>query len=268
MAFTDLHTFVVVAYNDSPYLSACLESLLTQTTRSSIVISTSTPTTQLMATAHQYALPLYINPVAGGGIASDWNYAYRVCQTQFVTLAHQDDLYEPAYTETLLTTCARNTDILIGFSDYFELRDGKKNDVSSLLIVKRLLMAPFWLWPVSRLRLMKKFILMLGNPICCPSVWYNKARIGDFTFSNAYRVNLDWEAWRRLANQAGSFAFVGKQLVCHRKHAESESTITIVSDIRRREDTELLSQVWGNRLGRLIGALYTSGYSSYKELIH
>lgn len=268
MNATDLHTFVVVAYRDSPFLPACLASLQAQTVQSQIVISTSTPTDRLDTLAREHGLPLVVNPSGEGGIAGDWNFAYQAGQTPFVTLAHQDDLYESDYTATFLDICRRNPDMLIGFSDYYELRDDKKNNRSSLLLVKRALLTPFWLWPVSRLRFFKRAILMLGNPVCCPSVWFNKAQIGAFAFTDAYRVNLDWEAWRRLADQTGSFAFARRKLVCHRKHADSESTVTLVSDIRRREDTALLSQVWGRQLGRLISAVYASGYRSYQDLLH
>ena len=37
------HTFVVCAYKESPYLGECIESLLQQTKKSRILISTSTP---------------------------------------------------------------------------------------------------------------------------------------------------------------------------------------------------------------------------------
>lgn len=259
------HTFVVLAYGESPFLEDCLKSLFNQTVRSQILISTSTPSVFLSQLANRYNLDIRVNTASG--IAADWNFAYALAQTPFVTLAHQDDLYEPTYTETFLKLSGLYPDLVIGFTDYYELQEGKRADWSLLLLIKRLLLAPFWVHPVTSRFALKWLILSTGNPICCPSVWYNKARIGTFQFSSAWRVNLDWEAWRRLARSSGRFAFVRSQLTCHRKHPDSESTVTITSQIRRQEDTKLLSQVWGNRLGRLISSVYALGYTSYRDLV-
>lgn len=266
MSALPVHTFVVVAYKKSPYLETCLTSLKQQRVRSHIVITTSTPSAFLEAIAQAFAVPLMINP-AGGGIAADWNFAYRQAETPYVTLAHQDDFYEENYTEVLLKRVVRYPDLLIAFTNYRELHGQQKKNVSTLLLVKRLLLAPFWLWPTSNRRWVKQLILSTGNPICCPSVWFNKRQIGEFAFSDQYRVNLDWDAWRRLAAMDGSFMFVASPLVCHRKHEASESTVTIRSAIRRREDTALLSQTWGNTFGRLISAVYALGYVAYKPLL-
>ena len=37
------HTFVIPAYKDSPYLESCIQSLLNQTMKGEIVLTTSTP---------------------------------------------------------------------------------------------------------------------------------------------------------------------------------------------------------------------------------
>ena len=39
----DKHTFAVCAYKESPYLEACIQSLLDQTVRTDIIVATSTP---------------------------------------------------------------------------------------------------------------------------------------------------------------------------------------------------------------------------------
>ena len=37
------HTFVICAYGDSPFLEDCINSLLSQTVKSNIILYTSTP---------------------------------------------------------------------------------------------------------------------------------------------------------------------------------------------------------------------------------
>jgi glycosyltransferase involved in cell wall biosynthesis len=261
-----LHTFVVVAYQESEFLEICLQSLINQRTPSQILITTSTPSAFLSALAKRFGIQVVVN-LNGGGIAADWNFAYAQAKTPYVTLAHQDDFYEPDYTEAVLATVQNHPDTVIAFTNYRELHGEQKKTFSTLLLVKRFLLAPFWLVSVSRNSFLKHLILSTGNPVCCPSVWFHKARIGPFIFSNQYRVNLDWEAWRRLAGYKGSFVFMRKALVCHRKHEQSESTVTLTSDIRKREDTQLLSQSWGTQLGSWISAVYALGYRAYKPLL-
>ena len=96
-----LHSFVVCAYGRSPYLQECVESLVRQTKKSRILIATSTPNEMITAVAEQYNLRVIVNP-RKCGIAVDWNFALRQTDTRLVTIAHQDDVYEPAYTEKVL----------------------------------------------------------------------------------------------------------------------------------------------------------------------
>lgn len=53
----------------------------------------------------------------------DWqrlNNAISFVETKYATIAHQDDYYEPKYAEKLLAKMEKYSDVLIGYSDYFE----------------------------------------------------------------------------------------------------------------------------------------------------
>jgi len=80
------HCFVVLAYKDSPYLSKCIESLLKQTIKSDLLISTSTPSSYIEKIAKQYQIPIVISP--GGSIGVDWNYAYHVSKNSTFCFYH------------------------------------------------------------------------------------------------------------------------------------------------------------------------------------
>ena len=90
------HTFAICAYKESPYLEECILSLKNQTVKSNIIMATSTPNEWIQGLAEKYEIPLYIN-TGEGGIAQDWNFAYRQAKTDYITIAHQDDIYEPNY---------------------------------------------------------------------------------------------------------------------------------------------------------------------------
>ncbi len=89
------------AYGESPLLGECIESLLAQTVRTNILVSTSTPNDRISSAAKEYGVKLYVNE-GKPGIAHDWSCAIAHCSTPLVTIAHQDDLYEPRYAETML----------------------------------------------------------------------------------------------------------------------------------------------------------------------
>ena len=92
------HTFVVCAYKESPYLGECIESLLQQTKKSRILISTSTPNASIQEIAKRYELPVVVN-TGKASIADDWNYGCSKVETELFTIAHQDDIYEKNYLE-------------------------------------------------------------------------------------------------------------------------------------------------------------------------
>ena len=52
-----MHTFVICAYKESPYLGECISSLLKQTVKSRILIATSTPNEYITRTAAEYEIP-------------------------------------------------------------------------------------------------------------------------------------------------------------------------------------------------------------------
>ena len=60
---------------------------------------------------------LVVNPVAAGA-ASDWTFALHQATTRWVTLAHQDDRYRPAYTARCLAAVEDAPDSLLVFTDY------------------------------------------------------------------------------------------------------------------------------------------------------
>ena len=117
------HIFAVCAYGESPYLDECVRSLLAQTVKSEIILVTSTPNDHIRKCADRYGLRVLVNR-GQGGITQDWNYAYTHSHARYVTIAHQDDFYEPDFLENALKRLEKSRKPLIFFTDYFEIRDG------------------------------------------------------------------------------------------------------------------------------------------------
>jgi glycosyltransferase involved in cell wall biosynthesis len=259
------HTFALLAYGDSPHLQESLESLLNQTVKSAIIIVTSTPSDYLNGIASVYGLPLFQAP-SGQGITHDWNFALDLVRTKYATLAHQDDVYLPQYTEHCLQALSHYPDALIGHTDYTELFNGKERDGTLLLKTKRLIHR-FFMPFQSHLytRFAKQWYLSFGSPICTPSVFFHLDNLAGFRFSDRFSINMDWDAWKHLAEREGRFVYVRHKLMRHRIHADSETSKGLYDKRRHREDLQMFYASWPAPVARLLSLLYSLSYRSNKH---
>ena len=248
-------TFVVCAYGESPYLRECVHSLLTQSLPCPIVISTSTPNEPIRRAAKDFSLPLFVHDQIPD-IAGDWNAAYRSADTEYVVLAHQDDLYEPAYAEIALNALDHAGNPLLFFTDYFELRGDVKTADNRNLRIKRTLLRPLKNPRFASATFIKRKVLSLGNPVCCPSVAYVKANLPETPFRPGMKSNLDWDAWERFSRLSGSFVYVDRPLICHRIHSSSTTSALINAHKRSGEDLSMLKRFWPAPVAAAINRVY------------
>lgn len=256
-------TFVVPAYRESPHLDACLWSLRQQTVPCRILITTSTPCDFIDRLAKKHGVPVLVNG-KGGSIAADWNFALEQAGEGLVTLAHQDDLYNERYAESCLSALRRNTDLLMVFTDYAEVVEdgGVVRSNTAMLRIKRMLLFPYLFRRSIRSRFVKKAVLRLGSPICCPSVCLNRAVIPDFRFLDDYSVNMDWDAWLRLADRRGPMVHVRERYCLHRIHEGSETSSGIRENRRAEEDLRIFRRLWPAPVARLLAKAYSLSYKS------
>ncbi len=255
------HTFVVCAYKESPYLSECIESLKAQKVKSIIKIVTSTPNDYIEEIAGKYDVPCIVN-TGKTGISEDWNFAYSQADTPYMTIAHQDDVYLPDYTAEFLKYAEKEKTPLIFFTDYGELRDGKVVKNNELLKVKRMMLIPlenkmFW-----KNKWIRRRVLSMGSPICCPSVGYCKDNLPERIFKQHFRSCEDWEAWEKLSRYKGSFIYCKKILVYHRIHEDSETTAIIQDNGRSAEEYEMYRKFWPALIAKLLVKVYARGQKS------
>ncbi len=255
-----MHSFIIPAYNDSRFLEDCIRSLKQQTVPSAIIITTSTPSDFITALARKYNIEIKTNE-SKGGIAMDWNFAYRACKTKYLTLAHQDDVYLPEYTERCLYQAEKetNSDTLIVFTDYSELLTGKEKKTSLIVMVKKLLLFVFRIRNNYKNKFIKRSIVSFGNSISCPTVMFNTENTGSFEFSDKYRYNVDWEAWLRMARMEGRFIYINRKLMLHRIHSESETILQIKDNNRIIEEEMMFTLIWNKTNARLLMKLYRFG---------
>jgi hypothetical protein len=260
------HSFVIPVYDAAPHLTALIDSLQAQTgRRSHILLSSSTPSTELAATAKRFGLPLHVNPQRVD-IAADWNFALGRAKTQFVTLAHQDDTFAPDYVVQMSSALNRNPSAVLAFCDYLEHTPVGARPVNINLKIKRALRRrAFGARECITEARDKMRLLSLGNPICCPSVMFNRKLIGDFRFPDGFRTNLDWMAWLELARRSGGFVYVRDCLLSKGVHTDSETTATIANRAREREDRTVFDSLWPKPIAAVLATLYKLGYRANRS---
>lgn len=249
------HTFVIPAYGESPYLEICIRSLLEQTIASDILIVTSTENEAIHHLAYEYGIPVYVHDESG--IGSDWNFGLSCATTNFITIAHQDDVYLKHYLEKMLSMFENHPDGIIAFSNYREIRDGWFVAPNRNIKIKEAMLRPIAAAPGNKI--IRRRILGLGNPICCPSVTYNRRKTGDIVFNTAMGTNIDWKLWEELSKKDGDFLYTGRVLMGHRIHSGSATTDTINQHVRSAEDLQMLSEFWPKPVAKLIEKIYQFG---------
>ncbi|WP_447940455.1 glycosyltransferase family 2 protein [Pseudoxanthomonas mexicana] len=257
------HAFAVPAHGQSPHLRECLASLRAQTVPSPVFISTSTPSPWLGALAAEFDATL----VAHGpnrGIGHDWNQAMAAAPATWVTLAHQDDVYLPHFVAETMRCVERQPRADLVMTGYAELAHRRTWTWTPMLAVKRLLEEQAFLGreAVSHRR-SKRRLLAFGCAIPCPTVTLRRDRALGL-FREDLKVDLDWDAWLRLADGPGAFARVRRLCMLHRIHADSETSDGIRAGVRAREDRAMFERLWPAPIARMLARLYAVGYEAGK----
>ena len=260
-----IHTFVVLAYKESGLLEKCIKSVLNQSINTNVIIATSTPNNYITALAKKYNLKVSVNK-GKSGIGADFDFAIKTANTELITIAHQDDIYDYLYAENIVNMYQKNINKkpIIVFSDYYEIRNEKKILSNKNLVIKRILLFPLRITSLSKYRFFKRWALRFGDAISCPAVTFVKKNIQFPIFESNLKCDVDWNAWEKLSKINGSFIFISKKLMGHRIHNESTTTNILKDNIRTKEDYEILCRFWPKSIAKLVTGIYKNSEKSNK----
>lgn len=259
------HSFIIPAYGRSPFLEGCIESLMAQTAKSPIVISTSTPFDGLDALGYKFGVRLHIHS-PNRGIGPDWNAALDVADTQLVTLAHQDDIYLPEFSERMVAAAHDKPQSTLLFSDADEIDSrGELIPQHHNTTIKRLMVGMAFAGRTTiQGAVSRRLLFGLGNPVICPAVTINRTNTADFRFREDLRTNMDWLAWIELAER-GAVTRVAKVLMQHRAHEQSETARCLADGARQQEDRMIFERMWPRPVSDILSRLYQRSYAGYSE---
>ncbi len=255
------HTFVVCAYKESPYLEDCIKSVLNQKVKSNVIMSTSTPNEYIKNMAEKYNIDLYVNN-GEKGIGQDWNFGISNVKTDYVTIAHQDDIYKENYLEEIVNNINKGIDFVIAFTDYREVKNGQEIPLTRNLKIKKILLFP--LRKFRKSKFIKRRILSLGAAICCPSVTINTKIAGKTPYKTELKCDLDWDTWDKMTQYNENFLYIPKELMQHRIHEESETSNLIENNVRLEEDLLMLKRYWPSPIAKFIMRFYKKAVDTNK----
>lgn len=257
-----IHTFVVLAYKESKDLERCINSVLNQKYKSEVIIATSTPNNYISNLAKKYKLKIKINKEAKHRIGDDFDFAIKCANTELVTIAHQDDVYDYDYSDQIIRKYDKNKNAIIIFTDYYEIKKGEKVYKNKNLLIKRILLTPLKLNMKGKWA--KRFVIKYGSSICCPAVTFNKELIEFPVFDCNLTCNVDWNAWEKLSKKKGDFSFINKCLMGHTISEETTTTEIINKGIRTKEDQELFERFWPKKVATILNKFYKKAEESNK----
>lgn len=255
------HTFVVCAYKESEYLEECIKSVENQNVKSNIIMVTSTPNEYIKEIAQKHNIKLYIND-AESGIGQDWNFGVSKTKTKYVTVAHQDDIYNSNYLEEIVNKINKGKEFVIAFGDYREIKNGEIIPLTKNLKIKKILLSR--LKKNGNKKRAKNFALKFGSAICCPCVTINTELVGKTPYKTGLKCDLDWETWHEFSKLDYDFLYINKELMCHRIHENSETSNLIENNIRLEEDLLMLERYWPKPIAKLIMKFYAKAIKTNK----
>ena len=262
---SNIHTFVVLAYKESKYLEECIKSVMNQTVNSNVIIATSTPNEYIKKIAKKYKLNVVENNGNKKGIGYDFDFAKNASETELVTIAHQDDIYDEKYAEEVIKAYNKKKKSIIIFPDYYEIRKEGKVYKNKNLKIKKILLFRLRFHGWAKFKYIKRSSLRYGCAICCPAVTFVSNNVPKKVFESDMKCDIDWLAWERLSKEKGYFYYIHKPLMGHRIYDESTTSKVLKDNGRIKEDYDMFCKFWPKFIAKKLTKFYQKSEKSNQD---
>ncbi|MFT4714606.1 MAG: glycosyltransferase involved in cell wall biosynthesis [Candidatus Azotimanducaceae bacterium] len=252
-------TVLIPNYNGSKFLPDLFESLIAQTYQGFDCIfldDGSSDNSISVANSYLGKIPnLEVRELPNVGIAQNWNRGLELVTSEFFTLLHCDDAYEPEYLAELLALMDQFPGAALGHCGALTMDETGKEIYSPIESFKKGKYLP------SRAfcRSVKDEYgqLMSGDYITCPAVMFRTSIVGRVGFFNEnLSQTLDWEYWFRVLLSEQHICGTNLCLYRYRRHSNNLS-LQNAADMKRYRE-ELATLEWAHKLGIENGLLIDS----------
>lgn len=235
-------TVIVAVCNGAPFLRQTIESLVAQTTqdfRFLCIDNASTDGSGEIARSvggSRLEILRYSNRV---GMAANWNRCLESASTPYLVIAHQDDVYEPAFVEDMVSLIEAHPRAFMAHARAQPIdQDGRPISTAAGRYKETF-------WPAGsryeRGGATELDALLGGNYIACPSAMLRIdacRTIGPF--SDRYDFVTDWEYWIRGILAGYTLCGTTAPLVRWRRHASTLTSAHAQSLRRFSEEIDVL----------------------------
>lgn len=243
-------TVVVPVFNGAAHLREMIRSVLAQTTTGFRFVCIDDASTDGSAgIAEEEGVEVLRNP-ARLGLAGNWNRAVEVSDTAYLVIAHQDDVYDPRFLETMAPLIEAHPRALIAHSRVQYVDEHGRPMDSAAARFKETFWPPED--PYERDGADEMTALLRGNYIICPATIFRREamdRIG--RFNERYRFVTDWEYWMRGVLAGASVAGTASRLLGWRRHSGTATASHALMLSRFEEEIALLE--WAGGMARSRG---------------
>ena len=215
-------TVYIPIYNPENYLEDAIDSVLIQKASLDIKIVLLYGGGNIsISELNEYLIKYSDIPIIDNseiqGIAHNWNYALKNCETKYFSILHQDDVLEPTYISEMVATLENHSDWSLIYCDNYTIDKEGNRHTHLADSVKR--------FNRSKEISIESVKPLLKFPIIpCPTVMYkteDAKKIG--LFSEVYKNELDWEYWLRTVFMGYKIGYLNSRLYSYRRHGENES---------------------------------------------
>lgn len=256
-------TFVICTYKKCKYLEEAIQSLINQTKKANILISTSTPNDYVQNIARKHNIEVFINK--DGGQIKDYNFALSIAKTELVMLMHQDEVLDKHFVEKVIYGLNHAKKPIIAFTDYKEMHNNKIDKKDSTMVkIKRLMLIPAKNKFLMSKKFGKRLIQRFGDPITHPTVVNVKKELPDPVFREQYKASMDWDLWERMSRQDGSFVYIDEVLLYHRMNEDNQTVKLLqTTNARYNDELEIFKRFWPSGIAKLLMKFYKKSDKYY-----
>jgi len=236
---------VIPVFNGARFLGETIRSLLAQTRTDFRLVciddASDDDSAGIAKAAGGDRIEVLRNP-ARLGLAANWNRAIEIADADAFVIAHQDDVYEPRYLETLASVLdARPRAFAVHCKATTIDERGTPIDHPAGLFKER-----FWSDedPMERPPERELAMLQRGNYVIAPSVMFRSASVARLgRFDARYEFVTDWEYWIRGVLAGETLVGIHERLVKFRRHAQTATRMHERTLRRYEEEIDLLQRV-------------------------
>ncbi len=201
-------TIVIPVYIRTKYFRFALDSALRQTVPVKIIVHDASPSDEgfLKLIGRDADKVTYYRAPDNPGMAGNWTRCLRICDTEWVSILHEDDILTDDAIKLLLQAKAERPDHAL----YFGLED--MMDERGVIYVSKYRRADGALVEISPLD------YALANQFYFPGALVNRAAALELGgFRTGIRLTPDWDLWVRLALHGGALR-INRQTATFREH--------------------------------------------------